>query len=60
MNEQFKNNIDGQFAQLRTVANSLSDTELSDKANLVDFLARIQHDNDFTHVALLNDKGVGY
>lgn len=60
MNEQFKNNIDGQFAQLRTVANSLSDTELSDKANLVDFLARIQHDNDFTHVAFLNDKGVGY
>lgn len=60
MNSHFKTNLDSQFAQIKTMTNSLSETELADEETFLSFLSRIQEDNDFSHIAVLSDKGIAY
>lgn len=60
MNSHFKTNMDSQFAQIRTMTNSLSEVELKNEQTLLSFLTRVQEDNDFSHVAILSDKGIAY
>lgn len=60
MNSHFKTNMDSQFAQIRTMTNSLSEAELENERTLLSFLTRVQEDNDFSHVAILSGRGIAY
>ena len=60
VSNHFTTNMDSQFSQIRTVVNTLSETELSDTANLTAFLSQLQENNDFSHVALISANGMAY
>lgn len=49
-----------QFAQIKTMTNALSMSELSDEEALKSFLKQIQTDNDFSYVAVINSQGMAY
>ena len=60
MNSHFATNMDSQFAQIKTMTNSISQMELESEESLREFLGRIQRDNDFFHVAIISDRGMAY
>lgn len=60
MNRHFKTNMDSQFAQIHTIASVLSESELESEQSLINFLARVKEHNDFSHVAIISDKGIAY
>lgn len=60
MNSHFSTNMESQFAQIRTITNSLLEEALKDEKALAAFLTQVQEDNDFSHVAVLSDRGIAY
>ena len=57
----FKTNLDSQFFQIRTIASAISEDDLRDEESLERFLSQVVlADNDFTHVAVISDKGIAY
>ena len=56
----FKTNMDSQFAQIRTIANYLSETKVEDEESLRCFLHQIQEENGFAQVAVITDTGMAY
>ena len=56
----FNTNMKSQFAQIKTMTNALSMSELSDEEALKSFLKQIQTDNDFSYVAVINSQGMAY
>lgn len=59
-NQHFKTNMDSQFAQIKTMTNSLSNAELENENALLSFLEEVQKDNGFSHVAILSSDGISY
>lgn len=60
MNSHFSTNLDSQFAQIRTIPYSLSESTLKDEQTLAAFLTQVQEDNDFSHVAVLSERGIAH
>lgn len=60
MNSHFSTNMDSQFAQIRTITNSLSEDALKDENSLAAYLTQMQKDNGFSRVAFLSDRGIAY
>ena len=56
----FNTNMKSQFAQIKTMTNALSMSELTDEEALKSFLNQIQTDNDFSYVAVINSQGMAY
>lgn len=53
----FQTSLHSQFAQLQTVAGSLSAEDLQNSSTLASFIRRIQTNNGFSFLALLDDEG---
>ncbi len=60
ISSHFKTSLDSQFFQVRTIANAISEDDLKDEDSLKVFLAEAQADNDFSHIAVISDKGIAY
>ncbi|WP_346908680.1 hypothetical protein [Faecalicatena orotica] len=60
ISSHFRTNLESQFSQIRTIASSVSEYDLEDEESLRNFLKKAQIDNDFTHIALVTDKGIAY
>lgn len=60
ISSHFQTNLDSQFAQIHTIINAISEDDLRDEASLSSFLAQVQADNGFTHIAAVSDKGIAY
>lgn len=57
MNNHFKTNLDSLYAQIETIGNSVSASELESEEHLLAFLNRVKEDNQFSHVALISEQG---
>lgn len=60
ISSHFQTNLNSQFSQIYTISNAISENDLKDEESLKHFLAQAQKDNDFTHIALINSKGIAY
>ena len=60
LNSHFQTNLDSQFSQIRTVMKAISENDLENEESLKLFLAQVQTDNDFTHIAFISDRGIAY
>lgn len=60
ISSHFQTNLNSQFSQIRTITNAISENDLKDEDSLKHFLVQAQTDNDFTHIAFINDKGIAY
>ncbi len=60
MNNHFKTNLDSLYAQIETIGNSVSASELESEEHLLAFLKRVKEDNQFSHVALISEQGIAY
>lgn len=60
ISSHFRTNLESQFSQIRTIASSVTEFDLEDEESLRNFLEKAQIDNDFTHIALVTDKGIAY
>lgn len=60
MSNHFKTNLDSLYAQIQTIGNSVSASELESEEHLIAFLKQVKEDNQFSHVALLSEQGIAY
>lgn len=56
----FQTNLKSQFSQIYTISNALAENDLKDEASLRRFLKQAQTDNDFSHIAVINSRGIAY
>ncbi|RHP36498.1 hybrid sensor histidine kinase/response regulator [Lachnotalea sp. AF33-28] len=60
INSHFSTNMNSQFAQLQTLAEYLSELELNSEEDINQFLHKVEMENGFTQMAMINSEGKAY